>query len=266
MLGNANLAFASFFICLIITDGFKLNRFFQFGHREISKFLVIGITLFSFFSLHFLVIGNDSFIMFLTIEKISVFFYHMFIILLFIGGLIHIFHQDVAFADSLSDQLKDLQSVQITSTKSRIESEESNLMTKELQYPPGKLVARGIIYLSPEDLKDLKTNPYGLSDPTLIDAAFANDDASLIVLGVGREGPPLAAKRYSLKSITFPLVMELTSDDLLFPYTEKAWAESSNYAGTKTLFQYPAYNHSIMTYTGFVFFRHGSAICNFIHG
>ena len=47
-------------------------------------------------------------------------------------------------------------------------------------------------------------------------------------IGVGREGPPLAAKRYSLKSATFPMVFELTTDDLLFPYTVDAWMSSDN--------------------------------------
>ena len=39
----------------------------------------------------------------------------------------------------------------------------------------------------------------------------------------------MAAKRIPLKNLEFPLVFELNSDtDLLFPYTEEAWIQSSN--------------------------------------
>ena len=54
----------------------------------------------------------------------------------------------------------------------------------------------------------------------------------MYILAVGRDGPLLAAKKYNLKNINFLLVFEITSDDLLFPYTPSAWLASSNHADT----------------------------------
>jgi hypothetical protein len=39
---------------------------------------------------------------------------------------------------------------------------------------------------------------------------------------------PVAAKRMSLKDITFPYAFELNSDDLVFPYTPEAYLASEN--------------------------------------
>lgn len=86
------------------------------------------------------------------------------------------------------------------------------------------------------------------------------DTATLFVLAVGREGPPLAATKFKLKGLEFPVVFELTTDgkkweriekelnlflayysliilipfyyfrwtDLLFPYTADAYQKSNN--------------------------------------
>jgi hypothetical protein len=75
---------------------------------------------------------------------------------------------------------------------------------------------------------DPKLFPYGLPDASSYDASFGNDKASLFVLAVGRDGPPLAAQRFLMKDITFPLAFEVLSDDLVFPYTKEAWLASSN--------------------------------------
>jgi hypothetical protein len=50
----------------------------------------------------------------------------------------------------------------------------------------------------------------------------------VIVTKLLSTGPPLAAKRYKLNSLQFPFVFEITSADLLFPYTEEAWLKSTN--------------------------------------
>ena len=63
---------------------------------------------------------------------------------------------------------------------------------------------------------------------TDIDQSYDSEDASLFILAVGREGPPLAAKKYHLNQLQFPFVFEITSDDLIFPYTQDAWLKSSN--------------------------------------
>lgn len=68
-----------------------------------------------------------------------------------------------------------------------------------------------------------------------LDPSYGKDTATLFVLCVGKEGPPLAAKRIPLKDVSFPYVFEVTSEDLLFPYNEEAWLKSSNIKDTVAL-------------------------------
>lgn len=129
-------------------------------------------------------------------------------------------------ANDFVDQLQELQSVNVEKQKLDLEKQETEMMTKELQYPAGKLIARGVITLSTDGLKSSEF-PYGLEKASLIDSEFGKDNAALFILAVGREGPPVAAKRIKLAEQSFPLVFEITTDDLLFPYTPQAWEESS---------------------------------------
>lgn len=50
----------------------------------------------------------------------------------------------------------------------------------------------------------------------------------MYLVAVGKEGPPFAAKRIALSQLSFPYVFEITTDDLLFPYTPQAYAKSVN--------------------------------------
>mmetsp|Transcript_27262 Transcript_27262/g.35348 ORF Transcript_27262/g.35348 Transcript_27262/m.35348 type:complete len:156 (-) Transcript_27262:395-862(-) len=47
--------------------------------------------------------------------------------------------------------------------------------------------------------------------------------SALFIAAYGNKGPPIAAKKYLLSEIRFPLAFELTKQDLLFPYTASAW-------------------------------------------
>jgi hypothetical protein len=82
---------------------------------------------------------------------------------------------------------------------------------------------------------DPKLFPYGLPDASSYDATFTNDKATLFVLAVGRDGPPLAAQRILMKDIKFPFAFEVLSEDLIFPYTKEAWLASSNSKDTIAL-------------------------------
>ena len=83
------------------------------------------------------------------------------------------------------------------------------MATKVIQYPEGRLLARGTI-----KLQDTAPNPYGFVKASDIDPTYDNEQASLFILAVGRDGPPLAAKRYQLQNLNFPVVFEVTTDDL----------------------------------------------------
>ena len=134
-------------------------------------------------------------------------------------------------SSSLTDQLKNLQSAQILTTKTRIENDEAEAITRALQYPSGYLISRGIVTLTQDEKGD--KNPYGVPQSYLVDELLGKEEASLFVLAVGREGPPLAAKKITnVNNLQFPLLVELTSDDLLFPYTSQAWQASTNRDGS----------------------------------
>ena len=76
---------------------------------------------------------------------------------------------------------------------------------------------------------NLQTFPLGVRDTTSLDTVFSDPDATLFILGVGREDlNPIAAKKVKLKDAVFPLVFELETADLIFPYTKESWAATSS--------------------------------------
>lgn len=82
---------------------------------------------------------------------------------------------------------------------------------------------------------DMKNFPNGLLKISDLNEELNTDKSRLFVLAVGREGPPVAALRYNLKDLSFPFVFEVTSDNLIFPYTPEAWLKSSNSKDTVAL-------------------------------
>jgi hypothetical protein len=66
-------------------------------------------------------------------------------------------------APSLMSQLKVIQDAKVASQKSSIELAEQDLQTKELLYPEGRLIGRGIIKLVPESGKRLASDVFFLS-------------------------------------------------------------------------------------------------------
>jgi hypothetical protein len=84
-------------------------------------------------------------------------------------------------------------------------------------------VARGSVTLEASDTVGKNLYPYGLFHAVDLDSIYDTEDASLFLLAVGRQGPPLAAKRIPLKPLSFPFTFEITSEDLLFPYTENSF-------------------------------------------
>ena len=137
--------------------------------------------------------------------------------------------QPVHAEESIASQLAAIQAGETLQNQGRLDTENGAALTRELQLKPYQLIARGIITLSQEGI-DNNRYPIGYSDATLIDQKYDdNKAASLIILGVGREGgAPLAAKKVPLQGLKFPYVFSLETEDLLFPYTQSAWEESGN--------------------------------------
>ncbi len=85
----------------------------------------------------------------------------------------------------------------------------------------GALIARGTISL-----------PLDAPTAAQVDAkAFDNDNAALFITVFGRSGPPIAAVKFRLKALRFPLRFEIRTADLLFPLTAEAWASDSRNGG-----------------------------------
>eukprot|EP00596_Hydrurales_sp_CCMP1899_P002674 CAMPEP_0119052574 /NCGR_PEP_ID=MMETSP1177-20130426/73829_1 /TAXON_ID=2985 /ORGANISM="Ochromonas sp, Strain CCMP1899" /LENGTH=259 /DNA_ID=CAMNT_0007032193 /DNA_START=79 /DNA_END=858 /DNA_ORIENTATION=+ len=135
---------------------------------------------------------------------------------------------------SFQSQLKLIQDNKTSQQKEAIEKAEQDLQTKELLYPEGKLIGRGIVNLIPES-GDPKLFPYGLSDASSYDSRFMGEKATMFVLAVGREGPPLARQKVLLKDITFPYAFEVLTNDLIFPLSKETWLSNKNRKDTIAL-------------------------------
>jgi len=124
---------------------------------------------------------------------------------------------------SFQDQLKVVQALQVEEQINRVD-EERKIEKKEKK----DLIGKGLVALpatSNEDVDPLSF-PLGFIDPSSLDTQYSNKDATMIITAVGRNGPPVAAKKYNLNEVKFPFYFEITTDDLLFPYTKDAWKKS----------------------------------------
>lgn len=131
-----------------------------------------------------------------------------------------------AAEQSLQEQLKVIQALQVQDQEKSFENQASQVLNKGATYAAGELIARGIIKLVPSGGETAQF-PLGLPNAATLDAAFDNDESMLFLTAIGREGPPVAAKKYKLKELEFPFVFEITTAELLFPYTPDAWLKSS---------------------------------------
>lgn len=70
-------------------------------------------------------------------------------------------------------------------------------------------------------LVSIKADLYELGAPDVAGfPALDTDETRLIVAAFGKDGPPVAAKRLTVKGRQFPVTVELTVDDLAFPLTK----------------------------------------------
>lgn len=134
----------------------------------------------------------------------------------------------ISFAaeDSLVEQLKVVRALQIEQQKEEIIKERDDETRQEQTYEKGKLIARGLVALPAVGATDPSLFPFGFTEATALDEIFGSENAALILTAVSKQGPPVAAKRLPLKQIKFPLVFEITTDDLLFPYNADIWKRS----------------------------------------
>lgn len=134
-------------------------------------------------------------------------------------------------AVDLSDQLQVLRQQQIGVQKERYEDAEARAVKQELLYPQGSLLARGACLLFGDDAGSSQRNrefPLGYEYASQVDPAFDGEDATLFLISVGRaDGSPCAVTKMHLKDLQFPFVFEVTTKDLVFPYTPEAWTSGT---------------------------------------
>lgn len=153
---------------------------------------------------------------------------------------------DATFQGQLSIIREKQRSDVVTKQKESLEAQEKLFTSCPLT--THAVIARGVVTLSPlialenagSSTIDPSKYPLGLPFATDIDSRFALPDRSgdsdptptLFLTAVGRDGPPLAAKKIRLgmgqddaSQFMFPLYVELTTADLLFPYSDEVWRQ-----------------------------------------
>eukprot|EP00981_Chlorochromonas_danica_P007346 scaffold1690_cov177-Ochromonas_danica.AAC.23 len=88
-------------------------------------------------------------------------------------------------------------------------------------YVSGSQVAKAIVSLVSTK------SPKGLEDGTLVDPSFDNPNAALICTAIGKHESPVAAKKFHLQGLRFPVFLELSVNDLMQPHTVESWLTSS---------------------------------------
>ncbi|CAN0265402.1 unnamed protein product, partial [Scytosiphon promiscuus] len=114
--------------------------------------------------------------------------------------------QDLSPAQMLVQKTTEMQ-------RQRLKDESQKELSGDVKMQEGDLIARVLVSIK-QDLYDLGA-PDTSGFPSL-----DTDDSRLIVAAFGKDGPPVAAKRLTVKGRQFPVTVELTVDDLAFPLTK----------------------------------------------
>lgn len=138
-------------------------------------------------------------------------------------GLVH----EVSAVD-LKEQLVKLQSSQVDEQNKLLIRSRDKDSSRVGNYVSKNQIAKAVISLPPPPDSDLDPSQYplGLTSAQYLNANLAGPKAAMIVTAVGRDGPPLAAKKIPLRDLQFPVFVELTTSNLIFPYNEEIWQSS----------------------------------------
>lgn len=126
-------------------------------------------------------------------------------------------------ASDTSSSSTDASSNTIVDPQTVIIDAQRQVMDSSLQkdYVSGSQVAKAIVSLVSTK------SPKGLEDGTLVDPSFDNPDAALICTAIGKHESPVAAKKFHLQGLHFPVFLELSVKDLMEPHTVESWLTSS---------------------------------------
>ena len=101
----------------------------------------------------------------------------------------------------------------------RLDSQRGFDTALNTDFVSGSQVAKVIIKLPPEE--ELESQyPLGVSNPS------DQDGKVMICTAIGKEGPPIAARKFHIEGFKFPLFVEINLQDLLHPFTSDSWLSS----------------------------------------
>lgn len=142
-------------------------------------------------------------------------------------------HHPIALADTedmgnLKDQLVTIQSSQVDEQLQALTDQRGRTDSSLRQdFVSGSQIAKAVVtLLPPRNNIPASEYPLGLRDASVLDESYNGESASMICTAIGKEGPPLAAKKFHLNQLKFPFFVEMNMEDLLFPYTKEAWLQS----------------------------------------
>jgi hypothetical protein len=138
-----------------------------------------------------------------------------------VAGIAH------AAEPTMKEQLRELQNTQIDTQLVRLNKLRALDSSLASGFVSRSQIAKGVVQLPlPDSSVDPTTYPLGLPDAASLDEGLTSDQATLFITAVGKKSGPVAAKKYRLRDLKFPLYIELAERDLIFPYTPDAWEKS----------------------------------------
>ncbi len=125
---------------------------------------------------------------------------------------------------TLQEQLSVVEDSQIKEQITHLDLQRKFDTSLRPDFQSGSQVAKAVIEIAAAD--GLTTQfPLGITSPETGDAKYTESTA-VICTAIGKEGPPVAARKFHITNTPFPIFVELNTEDLLFPYTKDAWISS----------------------------------------
>lgn len=126
---------------------------------------------------------------------------------------------------SLKEQLKAVQALQLQEQVRVVKQAKRGKETEALDFNDVDMIVKGVVTIRADGASAVDY-PLGYPDASSVDEAFGDKQSYLYITVVGKNGPPVAAKRFRLNAVKFPFEFRVSTDDLLFPYTRDTWLKS----------------------------------------
>lgn len=126
---------------------------------------------------------------------------------------------------TLQEQLSSVEDSQIKDQITHLDLQRGFDTSLRPDFVSGSQVAKAVVEIAAADGLTSQF-PLGVANPDTVDTKYSASTA-VICTAIGKEGPPVAARKFHITNTPFPIFVELNTDDLLFPYTKEAWISSA---------------------------------------